>query len=785
MICDSVDSCFGEISAYFKTDISGYPLLVNVDDSDMLQNIVSKLQADSSKTIIKVSDFCKDDYFPNIDNVLEASVGDGAFILLGLSQIMMLRGEHELKQLVAKVLQLPIKGHLVILLNHCSGILKNHISLDLRLEHRVIIINCNEHELPKIKLAKSEKECFGITPCKNIQALMQKLESITKQETDKNPEITVVTCYSPELFGNSMYSVSACDGIYETIAKAYRTVALSTEKEWGTEYQWKDLAEKLKKYKTISAVIDDIFGSTINLQSHIEDIFDDLKSINSWYLWLGMKSLGIKGNKYLEIAVKESSSVDDFVKHVYMDLLKVNISSPDFMQLYLERKKIIEKMPENITYVQKYCEHVGQAERNAVYYITDLTLTEKRKFLKLISEYDYTEEELNNVTQNAFPELYLYLKKFTFNENNTKISDVESNIHCELTDYFQKYKIQKIINRIFPDFLETVRKNAVDRPFNKILPRSSIMMTVAKENAQVHFFDALGVEYLSYIVSKCNEYGLVPEVHIAHCELPSITENNLEFKKYFKLIKNADGDDVLPGTKELDKLKHHSTIVDYTKCSEPIHLFMELDIIDEELRKIYAMLSNGEFDKIIIVSDHGASRLAVINERENPLLDLGEKSEHSGRCCKTDFDPRITEATYENGYAILANYERFKGGRAANVEVHGGATLEEALVPIIIISKMPENREIYLINSFIELHAKDIVEIIVYSNISVSMPKLLIKETYYDSNKRIDDKHYKFVITDIKRSGKFTAILYDGDKQLSDELIFQVKKGTSTERQLF
>ena len=47
------------------------------------------------------------------------------------------------------------------------------------------------------------------------------------------------------------------------------------------------------------------------------------------------------------------------------------------------------------------------------------------------------------------------------------------------------------------------------------------------------------------------------------------------------------------------------------------------------------------------------------------------------------------EKTKENGYWVLANYDRFKGGRPANIEVHGGATLEEVTVPVIEITYSP------------------------------------------------------------------------------------------------
>ena len=70
-----------------------------------------------------------------------------------------------------------------------------------------------------------------------------------------------------------------------------------------------------------------------------------------------------------------------------------------------------------------------------------------------------------------------------------------------------------------------------------------------------------------------------------------------------------------------------------------------------------------------MIADHGASRLAVINESETSV-EVAEKGMHSGRCCpKADISEKPDSATEENGFWCLANYDRFKGGRKANVEV--------------------------------------------------------------------------------------------------------------------
>lgn len=84
-------------------------------------------------------------------------------------------------------------------------------------------------------------------------------------------------------------------------------------------------------------------------------------------------------------------------------------------------------------------------------------------------------------------------------------------------------------------------------------------------------------------------------------------------------------------------------------------------------------------------------------------IKLEESGEHSGRCCPSAKDPKLPFAAYEDRFAVLANYDRFKGGRRANVEVHGGASLEEMVVPFIILKKCPNDVEFKFLYANIEL----------------------------------------------------------------------------------
>ena len=136
------------------------------------------------------------------------------------------------------------------------------------------------------------------------------------------------------------------------------------------------------------------------------------------------------------------------------------------------------------------------------------------------------------------------------------------------------------------------------------------------------------------------------------------------------------------------------------KINLPIHLISELDLIENMLKQVVVYLSNPNIERVFLISDHGSSRLAVINESEN-TIEMVEKGIHSGRCClMTDSDEIPKFATSENGYWCLANYDRFKGGRKACVEVHGGATLEEVAIPIIEVTKKNKKIECNILDGY-------------------------------------------------------------------------------------
>jgi len=776
MYCNNVEDCFRQISTYFNGKSTGYALVFDTENIRVYSEVIQRLEADKSKNCMFVSNSCKKNELPDIDMCISEISKSGDFVLIGSSQALMLKSERDLENHVDLLFEQSISGHALVILNYCRRYIKNFESRDPRISNRVLLVGEGESPIPQIEIINENMHTME-NAFVGINGLLAYLEKMTESQLKEHRTLPVKTRFGKKFFSQAVFHVAEADGVYESLSKKYSDIAGATEKSYGTEAQWRWLSKKMLHHKSLSSVVKDELGTTSNFEVIIQDIDLQNEPYKSWLFWLAIKAFGTI-NSYLSMVISESKSVEDFEEGIYLDLVNVDVDDSKFEKIYAERKRLLDKIPENLPLLEKYCERVGKYEKNAVYYLTDRSENEQYEFVKYLSIYDYTDDELFRAVKHFSLMLSLYLQPFVFDGVNTKVSVADVGLRNVLTEYFQEYKVQKVTNKIHLDFENKVNNYAKERPYNKLRPRSNIVSQLNKTDSELFFFDALGVEYLAFIKAKCEQYGLVVEISVGHCELPSITEKNKEFIQYF------DGN--YKKINELDELKHHSQVFDYEKRKEPVHLFRELEIIEEELRRIQSLLVQGCMSKAVIVSDHGASRLAVISGEENDsMLKLDEKGQHSGRCCPVESDPQIASAAFEDGFAVLANYERFKGGRKANVEVHGGATLEEVLVPIIVLSKRPENVEYCFTDPIIILKQKEVATLTLYCNMPMNKPRILVGQRFYDGEFVADQKHAKFIMPELKRSRDYVAELYDSDTSLSVSLEFKVQKSMGQEVDLF
>jgi hypothetical protein len=672
---------------------------------------------------------------------------------------MKIEGEQYLRQMLRSILDLSIESKLVVVTFQCSEYL-NFSDPRIEASNKVIkidpLIEC-EYKLPTLCFVGKEFE-------KNIDAVVTGLNSFASYiETTEADTVYIVTDKKKNEFSNSLYPIKQNSSAFDILSKTNQEL-LSLGNDAGTEEQWNWLIEELEHYDNWTDFVFKKYGNPSSLALNIGNI--ESKTLNEqWSYFLAMKCFGIQGNDYLAKVVNKANTLDEFWDCLYSLILDIDNDKHNFLSLYKERKEILSKLDVPIAIRSTFCKQVLSKNERAIFYLTDTSIQEKELVISLINEYKYEKQPLVSILSIVYPALCSYLQSFDYGHN-------------ELTEYFNEYKYCKISNTITEEMRGLVDKYATDRIYYSLLDRrSSIVSNKNKDNAKLYFVDALGVEFLNYIRELCYFKNMSFDVDMAYCELPSITCMNKEFISEF--VNHADVPD-------LDSLKHEGNgNYNYEQTKLPTHIIEEMNILNRVMENVENDLYAG-FERIYLISDHGASRLAVINESENKW-EVKEKGSHSGRCCpKSDLDEKPDFAAEDNGYWCLANYDRFKGGRKASVEVHGGATLEEVIIPIIEIRKAGDKPKCEICEEYrtIVVSFKIKAKIQIFIAKQTDQAKVLCNGKYYDATPSETKYIYNVDMPEVKR-GKHTIDVYDGSTRIAEGLEFEAKGAGATENRYF
>lgn len=760
MECNTMDQCFDRIEAYCQKEITGHPLLVNTENAHDFQCLVKRMQLDGNKTCVFVHAYCGKG-LPQIDALFRDVKKKGCFVVIGLSSYVMLLGKKRAEELMARLQELSVAGHVIVLLSHMKEIRLSRMQQDQHLSYRVLLLEGDPTPLPSIYLASPEENSFGQLVLPNIQALLEKLEQY--DPVGGETSFAVRTSLHKEVFGESMYSIRSSKGIYKELLRAFPVLKGDLEESWGTKEDWERFAQEWKECLSWGALAEKHFGIDAHFSAILEREYEQADTYETWLYWLILKVEGASEDAYLSYALGKSQHWQDLWEHIFLSLSSLSFQMREFEKYCEGRKRLLEGQAIPATWVSEYQDAIAQKGRDAIWYLFAGTAWEEKMLFQCLADYDYTKEEVMGVLKTHFPDLFAYMKSFTF----TMHQKVPERLVPLLTKYFDDYKWQKLMNHLTPDFKAQVNTLAEHRVYNQFPIRSLALSQMKKENTMMYFVDALGVEYLSYISEKCKTYGLLLSIQVVHGELPSITSQNTEFMN-----------PAVINIKDLDELKHESQTYNYEKQKIPLHLVAELKAIDGVLQTIRDGLLTKEMKSVIIISDHGATRLAVLNDEEyGAEFIVGEsKGQHSGRCCQVEEDPGIPFAAYENGYAVLANYMRFKGSRKADVEVHGGATLEETLVPLLQISLKPKDPMVEFQPALVQLRKKEVGELLLVTNFDMADPYIIVNGKIYRGKLDTHRRRAIIPLPDMKRTHDYMADIYDGDTLLKEQVAFHVKK---------
>ena len=380
-------------------------------------------------------------------------------------------------------------------------------------------------------------------------------------------------------------------------------------------------------------------------------------------------------NSYLCHCFTVSNSAADIPSKISHAIFEKRIARPDWVNEFKELASVMTLKPDSDYF--KSIDAIPEFE-SRLDYITSSVREERIYLLKMVGQWLRKDaEQVNSSTKlkETFPALSAYLS------HNLDV------FQSDIGAYMSRYKAHKLENTLPNDedlFFSGVDTSSFDY-------RYAVLSEYENDETIILWVDALGIEWLSLlhwcISNHCD--GTITNVVIAQATLPTETLFNEQWNNMSMPYKKLN---------KLDKLAHKGVIdePDYYACIEE-----QMDFIEEISNYVSSLLT--EYHRVVITGDHGTSRLAARFFHCRAGIDVPPDAivYNHGRYCKLSEDTTLVlsdtvtvKDSQGNKYAVFKNYDHFKrSGFAAGAddenaiygEIHGGASPEEMLVPVIVI----------------------------------------------------------------------------------------------------
>jgi hypothetical protein len=392
---------------------------------------------------------------------------------------------------------------------------------------------------------------------------------------------------------------------------------------------------------------------------------DDLWSA---YIWLLQKVL--KKDTYLSYVMTIDVSKDNLL-HKYVSEAAISLlKNRNAINYSFERANAVKElgMPAEPLIIEFIASTKEATNDDVACWLNCGTEAERIEIIHRISKTDLT-IGLPRLWHNLYPMLANYL------------SDEYDYGNSDTTSYFRDYRRLKIKNDITKAFIK--------QAFDTLLPptidkRDSVLQNFFSDNSVgLLVVDGMGAEYYPLVLAMAKQRGMNIEFAVvADVNLPSSTKFNPIIWDKNRRLATVHG---------VDNISHDGAIK-HENCSPEHNIVATLSVFET----VFNRIANGfaKYERIVLTADHGSSRLAVIAHEkgmDNTLPWNGESQDWRYSIaplnCKC---PSEFESCYnaENNitYWVVRGYNRLpkQGGKLI---VHGGATLEERLVPIIVFSR--------------------------------------------------------------------------------------------------
>lgn len=646
------------------------------------------------------------------------------YIIVGLSEITKFYSKQELESLIFSLVtdiendndngKRRIYFTCFALVEHIKKIIKDKYSRNGIFDPFIEI-----DELSNIE----KREIYFVEPNMQLNALQNNISSTSEwlslwrnQDVDFNHPII---CTSQTLF--DWYQKASPDNVfsmeklydYKQVAKYVFGIDISYEYKPTEGGMWKRLVEELSKDKKLTDLYSIIRKFLKVSEIDVEEIVSVWCTKNAFERWLVRIYIVNQNNSnYISEVISEipEYTIDAFGKRLWTIIFQTeNYEHGEQRKALLRQlnKYAIRVSAENEIkeeynrIVREYLKAAGLATASLQDFdccSLNIELISKssgiessilnsaiRKFYdekasKVLTHYSETEKNIivslyNNKIINdiELKSLYLGASQYLSQECINRIPNTQQEIYKYLAVY-RRCKMGQENSEQLKSIQQCTYSD--DREFfswyyNENLPYVKEKLGDFPNIDTVFVLDGVGGEYMDYIVSVIQSRGRnIIDISFAKSYLPSITKIS---RKYFP--------DSFRWEDAFDKTVIHGDSYNRAK-----NINKALEKLDGLLDIVLSMPGN---KVVAIVADHG-STVAHKIIKTTKKYDF-DGVEHAGRCKELGLEENIQNChdyisyTADDGIKWLIALNETSLENTSKYEVHGGATIEEIVVPVIIL----------------------------------------------------------------------------------------------------
>ena len=394
----------------------------------------------------------------------------------------------------------------------------------------------------------------------------------------------------------------------------------------------------------------------------------ELRTDELWpaYVWY-IKQV-IDSDSYLAKVLLESVTADSLLRR-YICTAAIEVLNGENAQKFAkERAAAIKELgDETVTLINEFISAVKpQVEIVVARWLNCGKEVENIEIVRRVAESDLT-VGLPLLWRNSYPLLSDYL------------SDGYNYSDRDLTTYFRDYRRLRVANTVTEEFVKKAYDSVLPNSFTL---RDSVLRELSVDsNTALLIVDGMGAEYYPLLLALAKRHSLnIEAATVATIHLPSST-------KYNEITWNKDR--LLDPVHGVDNVSHNGA-EKFESNSPEENIVATLSKFETVVKRIANALQ--KYKRVVVTADHGSSRLAVIAHEKELNKTLPWNSEPLS--CRygiapTNVQPPSEVESYYNAdknitYWVVRGYNRLP--KKGAMSVHGGATLEERLVPVVVFT---------------------------------------------------------------------------------------------------